>query len=132
MLGPWKNFVRSSAHRLEVAQQFCALDHVEVHPLGGAQEAARLTSAGASARERPSYAAMDERPGVSRFATLSPTSTAKERAPMMRNAVLATLAAAASATVGFCNDKDRSCAAWGADGECTGDNAEHMKTVLRL
>ena len=48
---------------------------------------------------------------------------------MMRNAVLATLAAAASATVGFCNDKDRSWAAWGADGECTGDNAEHMKTV---
>ncbi len=72
---------------------------------------------------------MDELAASRASATLTPTSTAKERAPMMRNAVLATLAAAASATVGFCNDKDRSCAAWGADGECTGDNAEHMKTV---
>ena len=47
-----KNFGRSSAHRLERAQQFCELDHVEAHPLGGAQEVARVTSGGASACER--------------------------------------------------------------------------------
>ena len=47
----------------------------------------------------------------------------------IRTFALALTVSSAAATVGFCNDKDRSCAAWGADGECTGDNAEHMKTV---
>ena len=124
-----KKILESSAHRLEVAQQFCGLDHVEAHPLGGAQEVARVTSGGASARER--RATRSWLVARTRFRTKPRVnSAAKQRAaPMMRNAVLATLAAAASATVGFCNDKDRSCAAWGADGECTGDNAEHMKTV---
>ena len=42
---------------------------------------------------------------------------------MMRNAVLATLAAAASATVGFCNDKDRSCAACGTPARVCLDGA---------
>ena len=44
-----KNFARSSAHRLELAQQFCRLGDVEAHPLGGAQEVARVASGGASA-----------------------------------------------------------------------------------
>ena len=41
----------------------------------------------------------------------------------MRLLALAALVATASA-VGICNDRDRSCSAWGADGECTGANAE--------
>ena len=35
----------------------------------------------------------------------------------------------ASATLGFCNDKDNSCGAWARDGECEGDNGEHVKTI---
>ena len=46
-------------------------------------------------------------------------------------AILATLVAAASAA-GICNDRDRSCSAWGADGECTGANAEHVKSLCPL
>ena len=38
-------------------------------------------------------------------------------------------AATASATIGFCNDNDASCAAWVRDGECEGDNGEHVKTI---
>ena len=34
-----------------------------------------------------------------------------------------------SATLGFCNDKDNSCSAWARDGECEGDNSEHVKTI---
>ena len=49
----------------------------------------------------------------------------------MRLAALAALVAAVSA-VGICNDRDRSCSAWGADGECTGGNAEHVKSLCPL
>ena len=35
------------------------------------------------------------------------------------------LLARVSAT-GYCNDRDKSCAAWAKDGECTGANAEHL------
>ena len=47
----------------------------------------------------------------------------------MRQAVLAILVAAVSATIGYCNDRDRSCSTWGVDGECTGANAEHVRTI---
>ena len=42
---------------------------------------------------------------------------------------LIALFSAAEATLGFCNDKDTSCAAWAAAGECEGDNGEHVKTL---
>ena len=45
--------------------------------------------------------------------------------------MLRTLLAALAAVVfsGICNDKRVDCSNWARDGECTGDNAEHMKTV---
>ena len=30
---------------------------------------------------------------------------------------------------GYCNDKSTSCAFWAKNGECTGDNAEHLSTL---
>ena len=33
----------------------------------------------------------------------------------------------AAAALGYCNDKDLSCAAWGKAGECTGTNSEVVK-----
>ena len=33
----------------------------------------------------------------------------------------------AAAALGYCNDKDLSCAAWGKQGECTGANSEVVK-----
>ena len=33
----------------------------------------------------------------------------------------------AVASIGYCSDKDSSCAAWGKAGECTGDNSEVVK-----
>jgi hypothetical protein len=41
--------------------------------------------------------------------------------------LLGSLASAAAS--GYCNDKDPSCGPWGRDGECEGENAEHVKTL---
>lgn len=46
---------------------------------------------------------------------------------MQRLFALLALVGGVSAGVGFCNDKDVSCAAWVRDGECDGDNAAHVK-----
>jgi hypothetical protein len=46
----------------------------------------------------------------------------------MLSVILATLTGA-SATVGYCNDKDPSCATWARDGECDGDNGGHVKSI---
>ena len=47
---------------------------------------------------------------------------------MRLSAILVSLSGAA-ATVGYCNDKDNSCAAWALDGECEGENSEHVKNI---
>ena len=43
--------------------------------------------------------------------------------------LLLALAGTCEAGIGFCNDKDVSCASWSRDGECDGDNAEHVKSI---
>ena len=48
---------------------------------------------------------------------------------MLRAYLIASLALGASATIGFCNDKDVSCGSWARDGECEGDNNEHVKNI---
>lgn len=35
----------------------------------------------------------------------------------------------AAAAFGYCNDRDASCAAWGRNGECEGDNKDHVKAI---
>ena len=52
-----------------------------------------------------------------------------KHAPPLSAFVFAQLFALASAHIGFCNDKEASCGAWARDGECSGDNAEHVKSV---
>ncbi len=42
---------------------------------------------------------------------------------------LLALARVTSATLAYCNDKDTSCADWGANGECDGDNSEVVKNL---
>lgn len=48
---------------------------------------------------------------------------------MGRAAVLLLMNAVTVVAVGYCNDKDISCSVWAKDGECTGDNGDHVKTV---
>ena len=47
----------------------------------------------------------------------------------MLGAVLLITLSGASAGIGFCNDKDASCATWAREGECEGDNSDHVKTI---
>jgi hypothetical protein len=42
---------------------------------------------------------------------------------------LCSLAARASGSDGYCNDKSTSCAAWAKDGECSGKNAEYLSVL---
>ena len=43
---------------------------------------------------------------------------------LYRAALLSLAFGSVSATIGFCNDKDLSCASWAKHGECEGENSE--------